>query len=74
MGQSQLLRHISRIDSTSEFDNDYTIVDWLTQYSEEKDVDLCTWFPRTVCLFAGDDGVKESKSTLRWRKSALPVI
>lgn len=45
-------------DSTREFDNDDTIVEWLTQYSEEKDVTYVRGFLGRM-LFAGDDGVKK---------------
>ena len=44
----------------SEFDNDYSIVDWLTQYSEEKDATYVRGFLGRM-LFAGDDGVKKVK-------------
>ena len=37
-------------DNTEEFDSDDTIVDWLTQYSREKDANLCTWFPRPYAV------------------------
>lgn len=47
-------------DSTREFDNDNTIVEWLTQYSEEKDVTYVRGFLGRM-LFAGDDGVKKVK-------------
>lgn len=47
-------------DSTKEFDNDYTIVDWLTQYSEEKDATYVRGFLGRM-LFAGEDGVKKVK-------------
>ena len=47
-------------DSTREFDNDVTIVEWLTQYSEEKDVTYVRGFLGRM-LFAGDDGVKKVK-------------
>ncbi len=47
-------------DSSKEFDNDYTIVDWLTQYSEEKDATYVRGFLGRM-LFAGDDGVKKVK-------------
>ena len=46
--------------STREFDNDDTIVEWLTQYSEEKDVTYVRGFLGRM-LFAGDDGVKKVK-------------
>ena len=45
-------------DSSKEFDNDYTIVDWLTQYSEEKDATYVRGFLGRM-LFAGEDGVKK---------------
>ena len=44
-------------DFGKEFDNDYTIVEWLTQYSEEKDATYVRGFLGRM-LFAGDDGVK----------------
>lgn len=47
-------------DSTAEFDNDYTIVDWLTSYSPVKDVTYVRGFLGRM-LFAGDDGVKKVK-------------
>ena len=47
-------------DSTSEFDNDDTIVEWLTQYSEEKDVTYVRGFLGRM-LFSGEDGVKKVK-------------
>ncbi len=45
-------------DSTKEFDNDYTIVDWLTGYSLVKDVTYVRGFLGRM-LFAGEDGVKK---------------
>ena len=45
-------------DNSKEFDNDYTIVDWLTQYSEIKDVTYVRGFLGRM-LFAGEDGVKK---------------
>ncbi len=45
-------------DNTTEFDSDDTIVDWLTQYSEEKDVTYVRGFLGRM-LFAGEDGVKK---------------
>ena len=45
------------LDSGDEFENDYTIVEWLTQYSEEKDVTYVRGFLGRM-LFSGDDGVK----------------
>lgn len=47
-------------DNTKEFDNDLTIVDWLTQFSEEKDATYVRGFLGRM-LFAGDDGVKKVK-------------
>ena len=47
-------------DSTNEFDNDDTIVEWLTQYSEEKDVTYVRGFLGRM-LFSGEDGVKKVK-------------
>ena len=44
-------------DNGAEFDNDNTIVEWLTQYSEEKDVTYVRGFLGRM-LFGGDDGVK----------------
>ena len=45
-------------DSTEEFDNDLTIVDWLTGYSPVKDVTYVRGFLGRM-LFAGEDGVKK---------------
>ena len=47
-------------DNTKEFDNDDTIVDWLTQYSEIKDATYVRGFLGRM-LFAGEDGVKKVK-------------
>ncbi|MEG1576791.1 MAG: ATP-binding cassette domain-containing protein, partial [Clostridium sp.] len=47
-------------DNSAEFDNDDTIVDWLTQYSPEKDVTYVRGFLGRM-LFAGDDGMKKVK-------------
>ena len=47
-------------DSAHEFANEDTIVEWLTQYSEEKDVTYVRGFLGRM-LFAGDDGVKKVK-------------
>ena len=47
-------------DNTAEFDNDDTIVEWLTQYSPEKDVTYVRGFLGRM-LFAGEDGVKKVK-------------
>ena len=45
-------------DNTREFDNDDTIVDWLTQYSEIKDATYVRGFLGRM-LFAGEDGMKK---------------
>ena len=45
-------------DNTAEFDNDDTIVDWLTQYSPEKEATYVRGFLGRM-LFAGEDGVKK---------------
>ena len=47
-------------DSTHEFNNEDTIVEWLTQYSEEKDVTYVRGFLGRM-LFSGEDGVKKVK-------------
>ena len=47
-------------DSTAEFNNDLTIADWLTQYSEIKDATYVRGFLGRM-LFAGEDGVKKVK-------------
>ncbi len=47
-------------DSTQEFNNDLTIVDWLTGYSPVKDVTYVRGFLGRM-LFAGEDGVKKVK-------------
>ena len=47
-------------DSTEEFDNDMSIVDWLTGYSPVKDVTYVRGFLGRM-LFAGEDGVKKVK-------------
>ncbi|MBQ4558920.1 MAG: ATP-binding cassette domain-containing protein [Tyzzerella sp.] len=47
-------------DSSHEFDNEDTIVEWLTQYSEEKDVTYVRGFLGRM-LFSGEDGVKKVK-------------
>ena len=47
-------------DNTKDFDNDYTITDWLTGYSENKDVTYVRGFLGRM-LFAGEDGVKKVK-------------
>ena len=47
-------------DNSAEFDNDDTIVEWLTQYSPEKDVTYVRGFLGRM-LFAGEDGVNKVK-------------
>ncbi len=47
-------------DSTGEFDNDYTITEWLMGYSPVKDVTYVRGFLGRM-LFAGEDGVKKVK-------------
>ena len=47
-------------DNTKDFDNDLTIADWLTQYSEIKDATYVRGFLGRM-LFAGEDGVKKVK-------------
>ena len=47
-------------DNSKEFNNDDTIVDWLTQYSEIKDATYVRGFLGRM-LFAGDDGMKRVK-------------
>ena len=44
-------------DNTAEFDNDLTITDWLTQYSEIKDATYVRGFLGRM-LFHGEDGIK----------------
>ncbi len=45
-------------DSTKEFDNDYTIADWLMSYSPVDDITYVRGFLGRM-LFAGEDGVKK---------------
>ena len=47
-------------DNTAEFDNDYTISDWLMGYSPVKDITYVRGFLGRM-LFAGEDGVKKVK-------------
>ncbi len=47
-------------DNTKDFSGDETIVEWLTQYSEEKDVTYVRGFLGRM-LFGGEDGVKKVK-------------
>ena len=47
-------------DNTQEFDNDLTITDWLTQYSEIKDATYVRGFLGRM-LFPGEDGVKRAR-------------
>ena len=47
-------------DSTDEFNNDYTITEWLMGYSPVKDITYVRGFLGRM-LFAGEDGVKKVK-------------
>lgn len=47
-------------DNTKDFSGEETIVEWLTSYSEEKDVTYVRGFLGRM-LFAGEDGVKKVK-------------
>ena len=47
-------------DNTAEFDNDLTITDWLTQYSEIKDATYVRGFLGRM-LFPGEDGIKRAR-------------
>lgn len=47
-------------DNSAEFDNDLTITDWLTQYSEIKDATYVRGFLGRM-LFPGEDGIKRVK-------------
>ncbi|MCR4652014.1 MAG: ATP-binding cassette domain-containing protein [Lachnospiraceae bacterium] len=47
-------------DNTDEFNNDYTITEWLTGYSPVKDVTYVRGFLGRM-LFAGEDGIKKVK-------------
>ena len=47
-------------DFGGEFDSDYNITEWLTQYSDEKDVTYVRGFLGRM-LFSGEDGVKKLK-------------
>lgn len=47
-------------DNTKEFDNDLVIVDWLTQFSEEKEATYVRGFLGRM-LFRGEDGIKKVK-------------
>ena len=47
-------------DFGGEFDSDYTITEWLTQYSENKDATYVRGFLGRM-LFSGEDGVKRLK-------------
>ena len=50
-------------DNTAEFDNDLTITDWLTQYSEIKDATYVRGFLGRM-LFPGEDGIKRVRVLL----------
>lgn len=45
-------------DNTKDFDSDLVIVDWLTQFSEEKDATYVRGFLGRM-LFRGEDGIKK---------------
>ena len=60
-------------DNSAEFANDDTIVEWLTQYSPEKDVTYVRGFLGRM-LFAGEDGVKKVKVLSGGEESTLYVI
>ncbi len=47
-------------DNTSEFNNNYNIVEWLMQYSEEKDVTFVRGFLGRM-LFSGEEALKKVK-------------
>lgn len=47
-------------DTSSYFDNDFNIVEWLAQYSKEKDSTYLRGFLGRM-LFSGDDGLKKVK-------------
>ena len=47
-------------DNTQEFDNDYTITEWLMGYSPVKDITYVRGFLGRM-LFAGEDGVKKMR-------------
>ena len=47
-------------DNTKEFDNDLIMVDWLTQFSDEKDATYVRGFLGRM-LFPGDAGIKKVK-------------
>ena len=57
-GALPLPRLISRRTVHREFDNDDTIAEWLTQYSEDKDATYVRGFLGRM-LFSGEDGVKK---------------
>ena len=61
------------LDYGDEFDNDYTIVEWLTQYSEEKDATYVRGFLGRM-LFSGDDGVKRVKVLSGGEKVRCPPL
>ena len=64
-------------DSTKEFDNDLTIADWLTGYSEIKDATYVRGFLGRM-LFPGEDGVKKVRvlsggEKVRWLLSKMMI-
>ena len=52
-------------DNTKEFDNDDTIVDWLTQYLRDQGCDLCPRIPGTYAV-RRRGRCKESPRSVRW--------
>ena len=58
-------------DFGGEFDSDYNITEWLTQYSEEKDVTYSSRIPRKNALLRRGR-CEEAESSFRRRKSTLP--
>ncbi len=59
-------------DFGGEFDSDYTITEWLTQYSENKDVTYVRDFWEECCLPVRT--ASNGESPFRRRESTLPVI
>ena len=61
-------------DNTEYFENpDLNLVDWLRQFSEEKDEEYIRGFLGKM-LFSGEESLKGLHSIKRWRKSALHAI
>lgn len=55
-----ITHNIFRKDNTIEFDTDYSITDWLRQFSEEKDDTYIRSFLGRM-LFSGDEGLKNTR-------------